>query len=198
MNRMEDNSLLYYEKNAQDYFEKTVNVDMHSIYDRFQISLKGNEHILDAGAGSGRDTKYFLSKGFKVTAIDAVEEMVELGRRYTGAAIQRLNFYDINYDQEFDAIWASGSLVHIPRKDMGKILLKLGQALKKNGIFYLSFKYGDRKLQDGERFFNNYTEETFSELIEKIGVFNILEVWLSDDKLKREEKWLNIILKKYQ
>jgi len=36
------------------------------------------------GCGSGRDTKYFLGKGYDVVAVDGSIEMVKLSTEYTG------------------------------------------------------------------------------------------------------------------
>ena len=61
-----DATISYYNQNALEYFAKTVNVPMQNLYDKFEIYLKSGDKILDLGCGSGRDSKYFLSKGYDV------------------------------------------------------------------------------------------------------------------------------------
>ena len=55
---------------------------------RFEVlSRIGNLNgasILDLGCGSGRDSLYFLEKGYIVTSVDASEEMVRLSSELTG------------------------------------------------------------------------------------------------------------------
>ena len=55
-------TITYYNQNAEEYFNKTVNVSMQESYDQFEAYLKPGDKILDLGCGSGRDSRYFLSK----------------------------------------------------------------------------------------------------------------------------------------
>ncbi|MDK2666751.1 class I SAM-dependent methyltransferase, partial [Vibrio vulnificus] len=52
------------------------------LYDQFLPHLNPNGAILDAGCGSGRDAKHFKALGFKVTAFDANQALVELASRH--------------------------------------------------------------------------------------------------------------------
>jgi 2-polyprenyl-3-methyl-5-hydroxy-6-metoxy-1,4-benzoquinol methylase len=61
----------YYQQNADEFFNGTINVDMSNIYQHFTKDLHANALILDAGCGSGRDSKAFLDMGYKVDAFDA-------------------------------------------------------------------------------------------------------------------------------
>lgn len=60
----------YYNLNAKNFIENMQDVDMHLTQDRFLRLLDSNASILDFGCGSGRDTKYFVEKGYHVTATD--------------------------------------------------------------------------------------------------------------------------------
>lgn len=57
----------YYNQNADSFVEGTVNVEFMDTQDRFLKLLPECAHILDFGCGSGRDTQYFLCKGFWLT-----------------------------------------------------------------------------------------------------------------------------------
>ena len=65
-----DSTIDYYNLNAENFIENTQNVVMQQAQDRFLRLLDENASILDFGCGSGRDTRYFLDKGYQVTAID--------------------------------------------------------------------------------------------------------------------------------
>ena len=54
----------YYDQNAASFIESTQAVDMHLAQDRFLALLPSDSCILDFGCGSGRDTKYFMDKGY--------------------------------------------------------------------------------------------------------------------------------------
>lgn len=187
-------TLNYYDRNAKEYFDNTVNADMSDCYQRFLRYLPENAYILDAGCGSGRDSKYFLLSGNKVKAIDGSKELCELAGEYIGQEVENIQFSDLNYYDEFDGIWACASLLHVDKKEIKNVFGKLYNALKKNGILYASFKYGNSDRIQGDRYFNDMNEESVGELL--CG-FNIKELWLSDDvRPERTDRWINFIGKK--
>ena len=70
-----DSTILYYNRNAAEFCDNTVNANITQIQDLFLSKLEKNSYILDFGCGSGRDTKYFLELGFHVDAVDGSEEL---------------------------------------------------------------------------------------------------------------------------
>ena len=184
----------YYNKNAEMYFDYTVNADMSDCYQRFLKYLPQNSYILDAGCGSGRDSRYFLSQGYRVMAIDASKQLCELASEYIGQEAVNMDFSDLDFINEFDGIWANASLLHIDKSQIKDIISRMGKALKPNGIFYASFKYGDSDRIQGERYYNDMNESHIKALFSD---FNILETWINDDALPgRSEKWMDIIVRK--
>lgn len=51
---MDNQTLNYYNANAQKFVEGTVGVDFHITQDRFLAQLEKGASILDFGCGSGR------------------------------------------------------------------------------------------------------------------------------------------------
>ncbi|WAM36269.1 class I SAM-dependent methyltransferase [Caldicellulosiruptor acetigenus] len=194
-----DQTIKYYDDNAIDFFMNTKDANMENLYKLFLKYIPEGGKILDLGCGSGRDTKYFLGKGYDVVAVDGSIEMVKLSSEYTGKKTLHMTFQEIDFKEEFDGIWACASLLHVRRDEISSILYKIYRALKPNGVLYSSFKYGDKEeYRDDGRFFNYYDEKSFSELIKKLGYFDILEILITNDvrKGKENEKWLNVIVKK--
>ena len=84
-------TLDYYNKNAKKFITGTISVDFGTIQNQFLDKLYPGAEILDYGCGSGRDTKYFLEQGCKVTAIDGSQELCKLASEYTGIPVKHMN-----------------------------------------------------------------------------------------------------------
>lgn len=186
----------YYDDNAEKFFENTVNADMTPHYTKFLKHIPEKGHILDAGCGSGRDTLNFLKQGYKVTAIDASEEMCKLASKYTQQEVLHQKFQEINFIEEFDGIWASASLLHVPSTELEYVLDKFRKSLKENGVLYASFKCGIFEGRRNGRYFNDFTETAAKKIFEKNN-FNIIDSWLTNDVRddRKNEKWVNILVK---
>ena len=133
----------YYDLNADDYYNETINLDMSIQYSMFERRLYAGAHILDLGCGSGRDVKYFLEQGYEVTAIDGSEKLCEKASAITGLKIKNILFQDIDEVNMYDGVWACASLLHVEPDEFPGVLKKVTASLKDGGILYLSFKYGD-------------------------------------------------------
>ncbi|MDF1876999.1 class I SAM-dependent methyltransferase [Sulfurimonas sp. SAG-AH-194-L11] len=187
----------YYNQNADEFYSSTYKVDLSDIYEKFERYLTANIHILDAGCGSGRDSKYFLSNNYKVSAMDASEEMVIKAKELTGLDVKKMYFQDVTEKEHYDAIWTCASLLHIPKNNIEEVLKILYDALKNSGIWYMSFKHGSKEREKDNRLFNDYTEDLLRGLISKYTHLSILELWITDDRREdRDDKWINIIVKK--
>jgi len=191
-------SVEFYNKNAEEFYKGTVEADMSETYKKFEGYLKMDSHILDLGCGSGRDSKHFIDTGYRVTSADYSVEMVKRASDLTKQQVLHLDMTKMDLKEEFDAIWACASVLHIPMKLIPKVLSNCHAALKDDGFLYLSFKYGQGEIQRNGRHFSNFTEDSFSQLIEDLNLFNIQEFWKTSDVRPGREKefWLNIVLKK--
>ena len=187
----------YYNKNAEAFFQETIDADMSFWRDKFIALLPDGGRILDAGCGSGRDSKAFIQNGFSVVAFDASMELCKLASEYISQEVWQMRFEEMSFDEEFDGVWACASLLHVPKEDMKDVLERIYNSLQKGGIFYASFKYGDGMVQRGERLFTDYNENNTRLLFKVLG-FEIIECDESLDKRpgREEEKWINVISKK--
>ena len=190
-------TIQFYQDNADDFFEGTVNVDMSNIYQHFIKHLDTDALILDAGCGSGRDTKFFLSMGYAVEAFDASTELAVRASQYTGIKIQQGLFNDVDSVEVYDAIWCCASLLHVSEIELPATLCKLANALKKNGVWYVSFKYGDSQRQKDGRTFTDINEKRLQELVSNLKNIVVSSIWITEDnRPKKHERWLNAILVK--
>lgn len=191
-------SIKYYNENAIDYIQGTLNSDMSNCYKIFLNYLKQGQKILDLGCGSGRDSKAFTELGFNVISIDGSQAICREASKIIGKEVICSRFEDIMYENEFDGIWASASLLHVKRETLPKILKILAKALKKNGYLYASFKYGNSERVDGERYFNDYTENNIEPLFNVYNNFKCLNCFITEDVRtdRKGEKWINVITQK--
>ena len=194
---MSDNTLTYYNSIAHTFAQNTINVPFTHIQDTFLEYIPTDGLILDFGCGSGRDSKYFLSKGYKVDPVDGSEELCKIANGYTGVSVKCMLFEELDAVEKYEGIWACASILHVEKKKLPEILKKMAVATKKNGAIYASFKYGDFEGIRNERFFTDLTEESFEELIKDIPELVIEKMWVSADaRVERgEERWLNILLR---
>ena len=195
-----DKTIDFYNKNAENYCSKTIGIDLTQIYEKFLKYIPKQGAILDLGCGSGRDSLYFLNNGFDVTSMDASIEMVKLSSKLINQKTIHRKIEDIDFKDKFDGIWACASLLHINKNATVDVYNKLLSALKIEGILYASYKYGINTMVKEERYFNNYDENSFSEMIKNIKSLELIEFWTTLD-LRQEgnnQKWLNILLKRIQ
>ena len=84
-----DDTLSYYNFKAKDFVSGTVDVAFTGIQDIFLEYIPLGGKILDFGCGSGRDTKYFLSKGYNVDATDGSEELCKIASEYASVQVRQ-------------------------------------------------------------------------------------------------------------
>ncbi len=98
-------------------------------------------HVLDIGAGRGRDSQTLLECGFRVTGIDFVEtaEWQALAERY-GERIrfQATDFQAFAADAPFDGILDNGCFHHQHPDDYAAYLAKIRSLLAADGVVTLS------------------------------------------------------------
>ncbi|GDX07537.1 bifunctional 2-polyprenyl-6-hydroxyphenol methylase/3-demethylubiquinol 3-O-methyltransferase UbiG [Buttiauxella sp. A111] len=190
-------TLNYYQNNAQVFFNGTVNVDMSSLYESFTRLLLPGSQVLDAGCGSGRDSKAFIEMGYQVEAFDASSKMVALASQHTGLSVQQMTFADVETQQQYDGIWCCASLLHVPSQELPSVMQKLANALKPGGVWYVSFKYGDSEREKDGRLFTDMNEASLGALLETTPEVEIETLWTTqDNRPERDEIWLNALLTK--
>lgn len=200
----DDTTLLYYSRNAEEFIKNTQNVDMTAIQNAFSSLLPQNAHILDFGCGSGRDSLAFLQNGFFVDAVDACAEFCSATEKLTEdfkssgkIKIKQLQFSELSESQKYDGIWTCSSLLHVPKSELSAIFLKIENALKPNGIFYCSFKFGDFEGIRNGRYFSDFSETELCSLIAESTNFKIIQIWHTKDvRPERTETWINAIFRK--
>jgi SAM-dependent methyltransferase len=194
-----DTTIQFYNNMAADFVQGTIHADVEFLRQSFLKYLPQGATILDLGCGSGRDSKYFLDKGYSVTAVDGSEELCRLAGAYIGREVAQVTFDRLEYYQMFDGIWACASLLHVPSLQLPDIFGRISRALKPGGYLYVSFKYGAFEGERNGRYFTDLTEEKLTNIISHHEELEIKEMAVSNDvrQDRHDEKWINAIIRKW-
>jgi 2-polyprenyl-3-methyl-5-hydroxy-6-metoxy-1,4-benzoquinol methylase len=191
-------SVGYYDENADRFFQDTVNADMGALQQRFTELLPAGGRVLDAGCGSGRDAKVFTEMGYDVVAFDASEQMVQRAQAHTGLEVLQMTFDNVEWQTEFDGIWASASLLHVPRAQMVEVCRRLRDALVPGGVLYFSFKHGSAERSVSGRTFTDMNESSVRELVALVNDLSVFELWVTTDVRpgRGAETWVNCLARR--
>ena len=195
--RTDEKTISFYNTHAKDFAQSTAYVDFHEVQDQFLTYMPQGAKILDFGCGAGRDAKYFAEKGIDVTAVDGSKELCRMARELSGVPVRQMYFEDLSDVEVYDGIWACSSILHLRKAELGEVFEKMIRAVKPGGYIYTSFKYGDFEGYRNERYFTDFTEESFCSFIAQFTGVAPVEQWVSADVRpgRQNEKWLNAILK---
>ncbi len=198
---MKDENIEYYNENSEKYIEQTINIDMGHLYSQFLSYIPQNGLILDIGAGSGRDSRYFKEKGYDVYAHDASISMVQYASVALGDRIKVCKFSEFNsiwlFGKHilFDGMWACSCLLHVPYDEMRMIIINYSKYLKKSSVFLISFKYGDCVVLENGRTYYNMNENMIEDLICSCNVFDTIWIKIYDSFVSDSVKWTVALLK---
>lgn len=187
----------YYNAHASAFFGETIGIDMSELHERFLGVIPLGGLILDAGCGSGRDSRAFLDRGFRIRAFDGSEELARLASEVICQPVRVCRFDEFDERAQYDGIWACASLLHVPEADLPAAIARLWAALKPDGVLYVSFKHGEGERQNGGRHFTDATEARLAAWLEGIPDIASIECWTTEDKRPgRSETWLNALVRR--
>lgn len=137
------------------------------------------KNLLEIGAGTGCDSKFFQDQGLSVICIDLSPVMIELCRK-KGLTAYVMDIGAIDFpENSFDAIYSMNSMLHLTKEEFPKVLNQISTLLRDDGMFYLGMYGGDDREGVWEndsyvpqRFFSFFTDEHLEEEVTK--VFDIL------------------------
>lgn len=190
-----DETIATYDDTAREFAERNWETPLDAMLGAFARFVPQGGRVLDLGCGPGRDVARLSARGFDVIGIDLSTGMLlEAQRRQVpslGVACADMSALPVAPDV-FDGIWASASLLHLPRADAPGALADMHRVLIGRGCLYLSVKLGEGEAWDtrfGRRFFTYYQPDELAELLNCAG-FGIVELGVDQGDTTT---WINVI-----
>lgn len=143
------------------------------------LQKEGKRKLLEIGAGTGLNGKFFQEKGLVVVCTDLSPENVRLCRA-KGLTAYAMDFLRLDFpESSFDSAFALNCLLHVPSQDLPQVLLAVHDVLKPQGLFYLGL-YGGKEFEgvwpedeyEPKRFFCFHTDDQIRN--ETMEVFELL------------------------
>ena len=145
----------------------------------FAKLIKKSDKILELGCGPGIDADYLTRKGAEVWASDLSRTMLKLAqKRNPKVHFEQKDMREVEFpENSFDAVVASFSIIHLPKKDIPKLLKNIHNFLKLKGLFYIGIQEGE-SFEGNVRskynvkdllFLNVMTEKEIKDLLENAG-----------------------------
>ena len=153
----DDATIRFYREHAAEYIKRPQRsfARLHA----FLAALPRHARILELGCGSGRHSAEMIAAGFDVRPTDGSPEMAAEAACRLGRPVETLRFDQLDEQEQYDAVWASAFLLHVPKADLQGVLARIWRALKPAGLFYASFKEGNADGRDTIGRYYNYPSE---------------------------------------
>ncbi len=204
---MSDDSLRdTYNRIAKDYVVDHGKDTWDNDYIKYLAeALSKNSKVLDLGCGPGFDTAKLLKKGLIVEGFDLSDDLLEIARRLnTKTTFTQGDMRKLPYDNDsFDGVFAKASLLHIPKRDISKVLSEISRVLKPNGYVHIAVKGGEGEgtlIEDDygyeyRRFFSYWKMEDFIKELEEQKFYLVRsEIWRKTEL--SYTIWVKILAKK--
>ena len=162
----------FYESNATTYAEATWKLSMGEQLSKFAARLAPGAAVIDLGCGAGRDLKALSERGFFAVGLDVSARLARIACLHSDCPVVVADFRHLPIASEhFDGAWASASLLHLGRDDIGQALSEIRRILKPGGFLFASMKAGRGEQSDEQgRWFSYYELGEWQSLLEAHGL----------------------------
>lgn len=170
-----------YNRKAQDRDRATIQA--WKVEERLSfLRLLQQQHtrtLLELGAGTGKDGKFFQDHGLAVTCIDLSPAMVALCRQ-KGLTASVMDVGDLQFPaSSFEAVYALNCLLHLPKNELPTVLQAIATVLTPTGLLYIGVYGGydqegiwPEDAYEPRRFFAFYSDEHLQQVVTQ--VFDLL------------------------
>ena len=124
--------------------------------DSFLQQLQPASLILELGCGGGRDAEAMINAGFRVEPTDGLPEIARQAEERLGTRVRVMRFDELEVEDTYDGVWASASLIHVPRPALSSVIFRIHRALRPCGVHGATFKSGGAEGRDSAGRYYNY------------------------------------------
>jgi SAM-dependent methyltransferase len=161
------------DEGVNEYIKLAEGYDGRELIEILRSYVPSGSSVLELGMGPGVDLA-LLEPHFQATGSDASAIFVDRYRALESSAdVLVLDAVDLDTDRRFDAIYSNKVMHHLPKRDAKKSLTAQHRALNPGGTALHSLWFGDQLEEHHGLLFQQYTAESFSELLD--GQFEVLE-----------------------
>lgn len=168
-------TLTFYNANAKSYSlarPAEVSPDLLAFLSRLDPGCR----ILEIGCGSGCDAEAMENAGFDVDATDGSHEMAALATKRLTKPARTLRFDQIEAIEEYDAVVACASLLHVPHSGLLDALQRVWTALRQGGWHFASYKTGSEHGHDNHRrYYNQLAHIDAEQFYRDAGLWSAIE-----------------------
>jgi SAM-dependent methyltransferase len=155
VSRSDPATLAFYAREAPTYVgSRPDGISRH--LSGFLERLPQGGSILELGCGGGIDAAYMIALGFAVDPTDGVPEIAAQAEARLGQPVRVMTFEQLDSFEQYDAVVANASLLHVPRVGLTDILTRVWRALKPGGWHMASYKGGGAEGRDDHDRYYNY------------------------------------------
>ena len=199
-NAFKEKTLDYYNQHANEFVENTFHAQISQSLEFFTRLLCPKAHILDVGCGSGRDSLYFINRGYSVVSFDASEEVAKIAETTISHPVLVQDIETMPWNNEFDGVWAMASLLHLPKNQLQLAITNCVKSLKvqEKSYFFASFKIGEGEHYDEKgRFFSYYQPDEIKNILNNTHYFQDIKYEINEDSLGRTGlSWISFFAEK--
>lgn len=194
-----DDNLIFYSENAIALSNQYDSVESESLHKDWLAFIPRRGSVLDIGAGSGRDARYFASSGLNVVAVEPAENFLEL-------AISQSRQHKITWlldslpilekvkalGTSFNLILLSAVWMHLSPDERHITINSLKNLLVNKGKLVITLRYGE--FNDARTAYPVSINEV-QRLAELNGLSIILQTAQTEDKLGRSDvAWQTVVI----
>lgn len=188
----------FYNENALQLSKQYDSLEFENVHRAWHVYWPcGATRILDVGAGSGRDTRWFVEQGCSVVAVEPASELRQLGILNSSTQVQWLDDALPALSKvrklciQYDLILLSAVWMHLNSAVRKESIAVLSELLSDNGKLVITLRHGG--FNDGRSAYSVSVEQ-LERLSEAVGL-TVCHVAEDTDSLKRKEiSWQTVVL----